>query len=225
MATIRNTIFKILLVLCVSTCLAVLALRWVDPPISAFILASPGAYAEHKPVWSDWDETSPWLPAAIIAAEDQKFPFHWGFDTAAIQQAVIERLEGNRNRLRGASTITQQLAKNLFLWPERSWLRKGVEVYFTILLEVFLSKQRILELYINLVEFGPYVFSASSASNLYFAKSANKITLEEASMLAAVLPNPRQTNLHQPSKQLRQKAARIRQQVRALGGVSYLKNL
>ncbi len=223
MAFIRRAILKLILLCFVLSVLLVLALRWVNPSISAFILSAPGTYAQHKPVWSDWEQVSAWLPIAIIAAEDQKFPFHWGFDRTAIQQAIVERLEGSR--MRGASTITQQLAKNLFLWPGRSWLRKGIEAYFTLLLEALLSKQRILELYINLVEFGPFVFSAESASQRYFAKSSKQITLQEACMLAAVLPNPRHSNLHQPSKTLRHRADHIKQQVNALGGVTYLNHL
>ncbi len=223
MIAIRNTILKLLLLCLLMTVLAVLMLRWVDPPASAFILSSPGSYTEHRPVWSNWEEISPWIPMAIIAAEDQKFPFHWGFDAAAIQQAIADRLEGNR--MRGASTITQQLAKNLFLWPGRSWLRKGVEAYFTLLLEGFLSKRRILELYINLVEFGPYIFSAGSASQRYFDKSTGKITRQEACMLAAVLPNPRSSNLRQPSNRLKKRAKHISKQISALGGVDYLKFL
>ena len=219
----RRLLLRIVLLCLVVTASLVLALRWVDPPISAFILAAPGNYAQHRPLWSDWGEISPWLPLAIIAAEDQKFPFHWGFDASAIQQAVLQGMEGNR--MRGASTITQQLAKNLFLWPERSWLRKGIEAYFTLLLEALLSKRRILELYMNLVEFGPYVFSAAAASERYFAKSVDKISLRQACLLAAVLPSPRRSNLRQPSKQLRQRADHIENQVRALGGTDFLRNL
>lgn len=223
MTAIRNATLKVLLLCIFATVLVVLALRWVNPPFSTFILSSPEAHAQQQLKWADWETVSPWLPMAIMAAEDQKFPFHWGFDATAIRQAVMDGLEGHK--MRGASTITQQLAKNLFLWPERSWLRKGLEAYFTLLLESLLTKQRILELYINLVEFGPYVFSAAAASQLYFAKPLDQITVQEACLLAAVLPNPRSSDLHRPSQRLKRRADHIREQINALGGTAFLKNL
>ena len=204
-----------------STSLVVAALKWVDPTTSAFMLSSP-----HKvtgPVWTDWDDISPWLPIAIIAAEDQKFPGHWGFDAGEIKRAIIERVQ--RGRIRGASTITQQLAKNLFLWPERSWLRKGLEVWFTLLLETLLSKKRILELYMNVAEFGPYMFSAGAAAQVYFSKTPHELSLWESCMLAAVLPHPRSLKVDNPSQGLENRITRIQKQIRALGGQGYLNSL
>lgn len=222
-ATLRRLILWVLLAIIFTTSTIVLALRWVDPATSAFILNASGKGEVRGPVWSEWENISPWLSMAIIAAEDQKFPFHRGFDIGSIRRAVRERIR--RGRVRGASTISQQLAKNLFLWPQRSWLRKGLEVYFTLLLEVFLSKQRILELYVNLVEFGPSLFSAGEAARTYFSKTAKQLDLYEACLLAAVLPNPEQLHVRNPGKETNARAKWIRTQIKALGGRDYLNNL
>jgi monofunctional biosynthetic peptidoglycan transglycosylase len=222
-ATLRRIILWVLLVIIFATSAIVLALRWVDPATSAFILSSSGKGEVRGPVWSDWENISPWLPLAIIAAEDQKFPFHRGFDIESIRRAVRERIR--RGRIRGASTISQQLAKNLFLWPQRSWLRKGLEVYFTLLLEAFLPKQRILELYMNLAEFGPSLFGAGMAARVYFSKNAKQLDLNEACLLAAVLPNPKQLHVHNPGKESKIKVKWIQTQINALGGRGYLDNL
>ncbi len=159
----------------------------------------------------------------MIAAEDQKFPQHWGFDFQQIMSAVRENKQ--RAHVRGASTITQQVAKNMFLWPGRSHLRKGLEAYFTVLLELLWSKQRILEVYLNIAEFAPGVFGASVASARYFDKSAADLDPNEAALLAAVLPNPGRLKLSLPSPYVRGRARWIRQQMVHLGGVSYLDSL
>jgi monofunctional biosynthetic peptidoglycan transglycosylase len=222
-ATLRRLILWVLLVIIFATSAIVLSLRWVDPATSAFILTASGKGKVRGPLWADWENISPWLSMAIISAEDQKFPFHRGFDIGSIRQAVRERIR--RGRVRGASTITQQLAKNLFLWPQRSWLRKGLEVYFTLLLEVFLSKQRILELYVNLAEFGPSLFSAGEAARFYFSKNVKTLDLYEACLLAAVLPNPEQLHVRNPGKETEARVKWIRTQIKALGGRGYLNNL
>ena len=215
---LRRFILGMIVVFLASTGLVVAALKWIDPPTSAFMLASPQEVT--GPSWTDWENISPWLPLAIIAAEDQKFPAHWGFDPGEIKLAIIERVQ--QGRIRGASTITQQLAKNLFLWPEKSWLRKGLEAWFTLLLEVLLTKQRILELYMNVAEFGPYTFSAGTAAQAYFSKTPKLLSLQESCMLAAVLPNPRELKIDDPSQDLKSRANRIRKQITALGGRGYL---
>ena len=174
--------------------LAVLALRWLPPATSAFMLQSPA-----QPVYYQWvpaERIAEPLRRAVVAAEDQKFWTHWGFDLVAIAEAM-EHNEKNR-RKRGASTITQQTAKNLFLWPSRSYLRKGLEASFTVLLELLLPKARILEVYLNIAEFGPGIYGAEAAARKFFGKSARSLSAAEAAQLAAVLPNPRKWRADQP---------------------------
>lgn len=159
----------------------------------------------------------------MIAAEDQRFPDHYGFDFVEIQQALEDQEEGQA--LRGASTLTQQTAKNLFLWSGRSWIRKGLEMWFTVLLEVLWPKQRILEVYLNIAEFGQYTFGVESASQRFFNKPAARLTAGEAARLAAVLPNPLRYRVDQPSDYIRKRQRWIERQMRQLGGVAYLDRL
>ena len=147
--------------------------------------------------WADWEEISPQVAIAVVAAEDQKFPVHRGFDVASIKEAMREN--PHRRAPRGASTISQQVAKNLFLWPGRNLLRKGLEAYFTVLIELLWPKQRILEIYLNIAQFGPGIFGVRSASEVYFHKSPSQLDLSEAALLAAVLPNPKRFRLESPS--------------------------
>jgi monofunctional biosynthetic peptidoglycan transglycosylase len=175
---------------------AVLAFRWIDPPTSAFMVrermvaprSGAKAYAIHYR-WVDGANISPHLKVAVIAAEDQNFPAHYGFDLKAIDDALSERERGRR--VRGASTISQQVAKNLFLWPQQSWLRKGLEAYFTVLIETLWPKQRILEVYLNVAEFGRGVFGVGAAADAYFHKRASALNPYDAALLAAVLPSPK----------------------------------
>lgn len=207
---------------CISTALLVLALRWIDPPSSAVILAwelQSGREAQHR--WRPLEKISPNLQMAVIAAEDQKFSQHFGFDFASLQKALNE----DRRRVRGASTITQQTAKNLFLWHGRSYLRKGLEAWFTLLMEVFWPKERILEVYLNIAEFGDGVYGAQAAAKKYFGTSALYLNRWQAGRMAAVLPNPRRMSARDPSGYVRSRAATINRQVRQLGGTSYLKAL
>ncbi len=158
----------------------------------------------------------------MIAAEDQRFLQHWGFDFEAISTAVEEASDGGR--LRGASTISQQVARNLFLWQGRSWIRKGLEAYFTVLLETCWSKRRILEVYLNIAEFGDNLYGVSAASQAYFSKRPGDVQREEAALLAAVLPNPKQLHVRAASKYVRDRAAWIETQMAHLGP-GYLKGL
>jgi monofunctional biosynthetic peptidoglycan transglycosylase len=173
--------------------------------------------------WVDYHRISPSIAIAAVAAEDQKFPTHAGFDLDSIKQAIEE----NRRRRspRGASTISQQVAKNLYLWPGKSVLRKALEVYFTVLIEALWPKRRILEVYLNIAEFGPGIFGAEAASLAYFAKPAAEITAAEAALLAAVLPNPKQLRAGQPSEYVLGRARQIEEQMRLLGGSRYLASL
>jgi monofunctional glycosyltransferase len=209
---------------------AVLVMRWWPPATSAFMLearlealadADSGLHLQH--VWVDRDRISPNVQLAVIASEDQKFPFHHGFDFGSIQDAVREQEEGVRSR--GASTISQQTAKNLFLWNGHSYLRKGVEVWFTALLELLWPKRRILEVYLNSAQFGPDVYGVEAAAQRYFHKHAAALTRSEAAQLAAVLPNPVKLHADRPSAYVAARRQWILGQMRDLGDVAYLKNL
>ncbi|ELQ6169735.1 monofunctional biosynthetic peptidoglycan transglycosylase [Cronobacter dublinensis] len=176
------------------------------------------SYVAHSD-WVSMDEISPWMGLAVIAAEDQKFPEHWGFDMAAIQKAVSHN-ERSR-RIRGASTLSQQTAKNLFLWDGRSWLRKGLEAGLTLGIETVWSKRRILTVYLNIAEFGEGVFGVEEASQRYFNKPARRLTASEAALLAAVLPNPLRFKATAPSGYVRARQQWILRQMRQLGGESF----
>ncbi|MDU9354663.1 monofunctional biosynthetic peptidoglycan transglycosylase [Klebsiella sp. 141153] len=178
----------------------------------------------HYVAHSDWvgmDEISPWMGLAVIAAEDQKFPDHWGFDVPAIEKALAHN-ERNENRIRGASTLSQQTAKNLFLWDGRSWLRKGLEVGLTVGIETVWSKKRILTVYLNIAEFGDGIFGVEAAAQRYFHKPASRLTLAEAALLAAVLPNPIRFRADAPSGYVRSRQAWILRQMRQLGGEGFM---
>ncbi len=213
--------------LLLASLLPVFALRWLDPPTSAFMLArrweSTTSGQEEFRLryrWVDADAISPQLPIALVAAEDQHFPRHRGFDVAAIRDALEERENGEGGR--GASTISQQVAKNLFLWSGRSWLRKGLEAYYTVLIEALWPKPRILAVYANIAEFGDGVYGAEAAAQHYFRKPAMKLTAAESARLAAVLPNPKRFRVEAPSAYVLRRQAWIQRQVRQLGGPDYL---
>lgn len=171
--------------------------------------------------WTSMDEISPWMGLAVIAAEDQKFPEHWGFDVAAIEKALAHN-ERNETRVRGASTLSQQTAKNLFLWDGRSWLRKGLEAGLTVGIETVWSKKRILTVYLNIAEFGEGVFGVEAAAQRYFNKPASRLTMSEAALLAAVLPNPIRFKANAPSGYVRSRQAWILRQMRQLGGEGFM---
>jgi monofunctional glycosyltransferase len=205
-------------------------MRWVDPATSAFILrdrfvawkANDGSFVfRHQ--WVDLKQIAPPMQLAVIASEDQKFPDHRGFDFASINSA-LEESQG-RHRARGASTITQQVAKNLFLWPGHSWVRKGVEAYFTVLIEAFWPKHRILEVYLNIAEFGRGAYGVEAASRVYFRKSAAQLTVYEAALLAVVLPNPQRLKVAAPSLYVRSRQRWVVGQMQDLGGAGYLRSI
>jgi monofunctional biosynthetic peptidoglycan transglycosylase len=197
--------------------------RFVAPPASALMIErridswiSGRKYSPHYD-WVDFERIARPMAFAVIASEDQNFLNHHGFDWGAIHRAMD--YDKNGNRLRGASTLTQQTAKNLFLWPDRNWLRKALEAYFTMLLETFWSKRRILETYLNIAEFGDGVYGVEAAAHRYFHKSAARLTAEDAAVLAAVLPNPHRLKANAPSGYVRERQHWILQQMRQLGGV------
>lgn len=178
------------------------------------------SYVAHSD-WVGMDEISPWMGLAVIAAEDQKFPEHWGFDMAAIQKAVAHN-ERNENRIRGASTLSQQTAKNLFLWDGRSWVRKGLEAGLTVGIETVWSKRRILTVYLNIAEFGDGIFGVEAAARRYFNKPASQLSASQAALLAAVLPNPLRFKADAPSGYVRSRQAWILRQMRQLGGEEFM---
>ncbi len=211
------------------TCTVVIALRWLDPPTSAFMLlhartaSTPNSPHQIRHRWVDWKDISSHAKVAVIASEDQRFPEHFGFDVKSINDALDDMESGRR--VRGASTISQQVVKNLFLWPGQSWIRKGLEAYFTVLVEVFWPKQRILEIYLNIAEFGRGVYGVGAASEAFFRKSAARLTAPEAALLAAVLPSPKRMRVASPSRYVRSRQQWILSQMRALGGTSMLLKL
>lgn len=179
------------------------------------------SYVAHSD-WVSMDDISPLMGLAVIAAEDQKFPEHWGFDVSAIEKA-LEHNERNEKRIRGASTLSQQTAKNLFLWDGRSWVRKGLEAGLTLGMETVWSKKRILTVYLNIAEFGDGVFGVEAAAQRYFHKPASRLSLSEVALLAAVLPNPLRFKANAPSGYVRSRQAWIMRQMRQLGGESFMR--
>lgn len=173
--------------------------------------------------WTDWERISPDVALAVIAAEDQRFPDHVGFDLDSLRDAWQKARGGGS--LRGASTISQQVSKNLFLWPGRSFIRKGLEAYLTVELELVWSKRRILEVYLNIAEFGEGVFGIGAASERFFAKAPAAITEEEAALLAAVLPNPSILRVDRPSAYVRERQSWIRRQMTRLRANGLLSTL
>ena len=198
------------------TLLAVGPLRWMDPPTTAFIArweSESGRAAAQQ--WRPLERISPQLALAVIAAEDQRFPDHRGFDFEAIREALKE---GDR----GANTLSQQVAKNLYLWSGRSWLRKGVEAWLTVWIELCWPKRRILEVYLNVAEFGPGTYGAEAAARGFFGRSAAALSERQAARLAAVLPSPRRMSAARPSAYVRERSAAIVRQMRQLGGTAAL---
>nr|WP_298167406.1 monofunctional biosynthetic peptidoglycan transglycosylase [uncultured Pseudomonas sp.] len=227
--SILHRLLKILLWLMAGSALLVLSLRWMPPPGTALMLERKiESWIDERPIdlqrsWRPWKELPDHLKVAVIAAEDQRFDKHWGFDIDSIRAALAHNQRGGS--LRGASTLSQQVAKNLFLWSDRSWLRKGLETWFTALIELFWPKQRILEVYLNSVEWGDGVFGAEAAAQRHFGIGAPYLSRQQASLLAAVLPNPRARNAGRPSAYVNRRAAAIRQQMWQLGGSHYLDRL
>ena len=210
--------------------LLVVPLRWVDPPLDAFMIEARVAawrrddrHYVFRHRWVALRRISPQLPLAAIAAEDQTFPFHWGFDFSAMKAAYQHDLVSRH--VRGGSTISQQVAKNLFLWSGRSYLRKAIEAYFTVWIEACWPKRRILEVYLNVAEFGRGTFGAEAASRAFFHEPASRLTPAQAALLAAVLPDPDHDHVDAPSRYLERRRAWILEQMRNLGGPRFLEVL
>lgn len=201
--------------------LPVIVLRWATPPGSAVMLARSLAEDRRQDYrWVPLEQISPQVALAVVAAEDQKFPQHRGFDFQAIRDAARRNLSGER--LRGASTLSQQVARNLFLWQGRSYLRKGLEAWMTVLLELVWPKRRILEVYLNIAEMGERTFGIEAASRRYFGQSARSLNREQAALIAAILPSPRRYRISDPSPYVSERRDWIVQQMTLLGGTVYL---
>jgi monofunctional biosynthetic peptidoglycan transglycosylase len=218
---IKQWLGNALLLFMASTALIVFILDFVPIPTSAFMIQKH--FADFKndkgfiPIqqqWQEQDNISPHIFHAVIAAEDQLFYQHFGFDTQSIYSALKVRSSGGK--LRGASTLTQQVAKNLFLSPSRSFWRKGFEAWFTLLIELFWSKERIVLVYVNIAEFGNHIYGVEAASQHYFGISATQLSPSQAALLAGSLPNPLRFNVASPNQQLREKQAWILQQMKNL---------
>ena len=207
----------------------VLLFRFVPPPGSMVMVERKvQSWINSEPVdiqrqWRSWENLSSNAKLAVISAEDQRFPQHRGFDFVEMRRAWEASRDGER--LRGASTLSQQTAKNVFLWSGRSWVRKGLEAWFTLLIETLWGKQRILEVYLNVAEWDTGVFGLEAAANHYFGASGSALTERQASLLAAILPNPRNRSASRPDAQVERRSQWIRQQMRNLGGTSFLERL
>lgn len=197
--------------------------RWVDPTTSAFMLQDESGRTPLMFEWIGWPEMGSALPLAVVAAEDQKFASHYGFDVSSIRASVEDFSAGEP--LRGASTITQQVAKNLYLWPGRAFLRKGIEAWLTLWIELTWPKERILETYLNIAEFGPGVYGARAASRFHFGKSPAALSDAEAALLAAVLPNPKALSAHEPSAYVLERQRWILSQMQRLRREQWLLRL
>ena len=212
------------------TSTTVLMLRWLRPLTSALMIEAHiaawqaqqrGYYTDFR--WVSLEQISPHAAIAVIASEDQQFPFHAGFDFNSIREAV--RVSERGKRLRGASTISQQVAKNLFLWSGRSFVRKALEAYFTVLIETLWPKERILEMYLNVAQFGDGIYGVQAAAERFWHEPALRLSSADAAVLAAVLPNPLRLHADRPSRYVLQRRDWILGQMRGLGGEAYLRAL
>jgi len=222
-------VLKVFLWLFISSISYVIVLKYVPVWITPLVVSRwAGTFGTDESShvykkWRSYDKISKEMALAVVASEDQDFPKHWGFDFDEIQDAMKDNKK--RKRPRGASTISQQVAKNVFLWNGRSYLRKGLEVYFTVLIELIWGKERILEVYLNVAEMGPMTFGAEAASQRYYEHSAASITRTEAARIAAVLPNPRLFSIARPSSYIQRRTRQISRQMRYLGGQKYIRDL
>jgi len=234
----RGILSRVLRLFAQATLLSVLFLfavllvfRWVPLPTSSFIYKqnslaanAPEIYEKAAYQWVDWEKIPPHLALAVVAAEDQRFPNHWGIDTIELKKALAQNSRG-KSAPRGASTITQQTAKNLFLWNQRSYIRKLIEAGLGVSLEIVWPKKRILEVYLNIAQFGDAVFGVKEASHLLFDKKVQDLSMEESAMLAAVLPKPAISNVNDPSPALVKRQKWILKQMEQLGGTDYIRKL
>jgi monofunctional biosynthetic peptidoglycan transglycosylase len=204
---LRNIALALFIVLVAGPVVAVVLYRFIPPPVTPLMVirAVEGRGLDHR--WRSINDVSPALPRALIAAEDARFCEHHGFDLDALQKAYANNEAGKK--IRGGSTISQQAAKNVFLWPGRSYVRKGLEAWFTVLIETIWGKKRIMEVYLNSIEYGPGIYGAESASRRYFGVGADKLTQAQASRLAAILPSPLKWKVVKPGKYVAKRSKKI----------------
>ncbi|MDR7232560.1 monofunctional biosynthetic peptidoglycan transglycosylase [Caulobacter sp. BE264] len=204
---LRNLLLALFLVLVAGPVVAVILYRFIPPPVTPLMVirAVEGRGLDHR--WRSMDKISPALPRALIAAEDAKFCEHRGFDFEALQKAYENNESGRK--IRGGSTISQQTAKNVFLWPGRSYVRKGLEAWFTVLIETFWGKRRIMEVYMNSIEYGSGIYGAEAAAQRYFGVSAAKLTQAQSARLAAILPSPLKWKVIKPGKYVAKRTKKI----------------
>ena len=213
---------KIFLYLFISQFLYIILLKWMDPPITLTQLGSVLSGDGLKRDYVNYEEMSPNIKLAVIASEDQVFPDHNGFDFKSIKKAMAYN-EKKPGRIRGASTISQQVAKNVFLWQGRSWIRKGLEVYFTFMIEKIWGKKRILEMYLNVAEMGKGIYGVEAASRAYFKKPAKNLSRYEAALIASALPNPVKYTVKPLSRYVSARAGWVLRQMGNLDGDSDIK--
>ncbi len=224
MKKIRDLIKKVILWIVVaffaSTILSVAVLRWVPvwfTPLMFIRLAQQVSEGKELTLHHHWvplDKIAPSLPTAVMASEDARFQEHHGFDYKAIEHAAMRNIKHPEKRKLGASTISQQTAKNVFLWPGRSWVRKGFEVYFTTLIELMWTKQRIMEVYLNSIEMGDGIYGADAVAEHHFNTTADKLTKAQCALIAVSLPNPRRMNSARPSAYMLKRQKRILREMR-----------
>ena len=212
---IKKTLIGIVAAFFASTILSVLILRWMPVWFTPLMFircaqqVSAGEEMKLRHSWVSLDEISPSLPTAVMASEDAHFLEHNGFDYKAIEHAAMRNMKHPEKRRLGASTISQQTAKNVFLWPGRSWIRKGFEVYFTVLIELMWSKERIMEVYLNSIEMGDGIYGASAVAEWHFNTQASQLSKAQCALIAATLPNPRRFNSAHPSSYMLKRQKRI----------------
>ena len=217
---IKRFLLWIVVAFFASTILSVVVLRWVPvwfTPLMFIRLGeqiSEGRQLTLHHHWVPYEEISPSLSLAVMGSEDARFLEHHGFDYKAIEHAAIRNIKHPEKRKLGASTISQQTAKNVFLWPGRSWVRKGFEVYFTVLIELMWSKQRIMEVYLNSIEMGEGIYGADAVAEWHFQTTASKLTKAQCALIAATLPNPRKFNSARPSSYVLKRQKRILREMR-----------
>lgn len=225
MKRITAVLSKLLLWFLMVTVLWVLVYRFINPPITLLMIqrnterSSVDKPFKMEKEWVDFDDISENMKRAAVSAEDQLFLKHVGFDIKAIEKAFETNKKGKK--IKGGSTISQQTAKNVFLWPGRSWIRKGFEAYFTLLIEILWSKERILEVYLNVIEMGDGVYGAEAAAQEYFGKSCRKLTRSQSALIAACFPNPRRWTPEKPTSYIKHRQYLILRNMRRLGPLDF----
>ena len=222
---ISSLLSKILLWFLLVSVLWVLVYRFVNPPITLLMVVrnierkADGRPFKTNKEWVDFENISDNMKRAAVSSEDQLFLSHVGFDLKAIEKAYENNNKGKK--IKGGSTISQQTAKNVFLWPGRSWLRKGFEAYFTLLIEILWSKERILEVYLNVIEMGDGIYGAEAASQEYYGKSCKSLTRAQAALIAACFPNPLRWSPEKPTKYIKHRQSLIMKNMRRLGPLDF----